>query len=104
MCAILHQLTGLEFVSEYKFHPTVGWRFDYANLEHKIAIELEGINFNGKSRHTTEKGYMGDMQKYNQAVILDWRVLRYTPTQYEGFDAVYFSNCDKDIKMMMEGV
>lgn len=34
---------GVEAVSEYKFHPTRKWRFDYAIVEYMIAIEVEDI-------------------------------------------------------------
>jgi len=42
----------------------------------KVAVEYEGIY--GKSRHTTMSGYTGDCEKYNEAQILGWRVLRFT--------------------------
>lgn len=29
-------------VSEYKFHESRRWRFDYAWPDHKIALEVEG--------------------------------------------------------------
>ena len=44
---ILRQPTGLEWISEYRFHPPRRWRFDYACLELKIAIEVNGGNFVG---------------------------------------------------------
>ena len=67
----------IKFEKEYKFHPTRRWRFDYAILDKKIAIEYEGIVSN-KSRHTNIKGYSKDCEKYNQAQLLGWKVLRYT--------------------------
>ena len=77
---LLTNFTGTKFVKEYKFHPTRKWRFDYANLEKKIAIEVEGGIWT-KGRHTRGKGYIGDMEKYNNAVLLGWKVLRFTPEQ-----------------------
>jgi very-short-patch-repair endonuclease len=67
----------ITFVAEHRFHPVRKWRFDYAILKHHIAIEIEGGVFAG-GRHTTGVGYKGDCEKYNEATILGWRVLRYT--------------------------
>jgi hypothetical protein len=53
------------------------WRFDMTIPELKIAIEYEGIN-SKKSRHTSAVGYTGDTEKYNEATIQGWRILRYT--------------------------
>jgi very-short-patch-repair endonuclease len=78
---ILEQ-TGETFVKEHKFHPTRKWRFDFSNLELKCAIEYEGL-FAAKSRHTTATGFTGDAEKYNQATILGWKVLRYTALNYK---------------------
>jgi hypothetical protein len=68
----------IEFVTEYRFHPTRRWRFDYAIPERKIAIEYNGI-MGAKSRHTTVIGYSNDLEKINQAQLLGWKVLQYTP-------------------------
>lgn len=73
------QETGLEFIKEYRFHPVRLWRFDYACLDIKIAVEVEGGRWSKKSRHTTGKGYENDCEKYNQAVIHGWRVIRVFP-------------------------
>ena len=62
---------------EHKFHPARKFRFDYAFLDKKLAIEYEGI-FSAKSRHTTVTGFMRDAEKYNEAMLLGWRVLRIT--------------------------
>lgn len=74
----------IKLESEYRFHPTRRWRFDYANTEHKIAIEIEGGVFTG-GRHTRGKGFVNDMEKYNEAVKLGWKILRYTPQQFRAF-------------------
>ncbi len=67
-------------VSEYKFHPTRKWRFDYAWPELKIALEVEGGVWSG-GRHTSGKGFTADMEKYNAAVASGWAVLRVVPTK-----------------------
>lgn len=69
---------GVECVKEYRFHSTRKWRFDYAIPEHKIAIEVEGGVWTG-GRQTSPQGFLGDMEKYNTATVMGWRVLRTTP-------------------------
>ena len=68
----------VEVVKELRFHPVRRWRFDYAIPAHKIALEVEGGVWTG-GRHTRSKGFLGDIEKYNQATLLGWRVFRTTP-------------------------
>lgn len=80
------QETGIILQKEYQFHPTRQWRFDYACPELMIAIEVEGgIHIRG--RHVRPKGYMADMEKYNTATLLGWKVLRFSPKDvYQAID------------------
>ena len=68
------------WVTEHKFHPTRKWRFDFCHPVLKIAVEVEGGVFSF-GRHTRGSGFLKDMEKYNAAVILGWRVLRYETKQ-----------------------
>jgi very-short-patch-repair endonuclease len=75
------QLAGLPIPeSEFKFHPSRRWRFDYALPAHSLGIEVEGGAFIG-GRHTRGVGYVKDLEKYNEATIRGWRILRFTPGQ-----------------------
>ena len=67
-------------VAEYRFHDLRRWRFDYAWPDWKIALEVEGGVWTG-GRHTRGAGYLGDCEKYNEAQLLGWIVLRCTPSQ-----------------------
>lgn len=62
---------------EYHFHPERKWRFDFAFPEEKIAIEIEGGIFSGGA-HTRGGKFIKDCEKYAEALILGWRVLRVT--------------------------
>lgn len=62
---------------EYKFHPTRRWRFDFAYLDAMIAIEVEGGVWN-QGRHTRPSGFEGDCEKYNEAAICGWSIIRVT--------------------------
>lgn len=68
----------VECVKEHMFHPKRKWRFDYAIPEHKIALEVEGGVWTG-GRHIRAQGFLGDMEKYNTATLMGWRVFRTTP-------------------------
>lgn len=75
---IYRQRLGVEVETEYKFHPTRRWRFDVAIPEYKIALEIEGGVWCG-GRHTSSAGFMRDMEKYNTATLMGWRLFRCTP-------------------------
>lgn len=81
MTVLLCWLQNLPFapppVEEFRFHPTRKWRFDFAWPERKIALEIEGGTWVA-GRHTRGKGYESDCQKYNEAAILGWLVIRAT--------------------------
>lgn len=68
--------------SEHIFAKELGrkWRFDFAIIEHKIAIEIEGGVWIA-GRHNRGSGFIKDMEKYNTAAMLGWRILRFTPQQ-----------------------
>ena len=73
--------------AEYRFHPTRQWRFDFAWPDKKLAVEVEGGVFSN-GRHGRGKGFTEDCVKYNQAVVLGWRVLRFTTAQIAQNEAV----------------
>jgi hypothetical protein len=68
---------SVDYVLEYTFHPKRKWRADIAIPSLNVLIEYEGIS-SRKSRHTTITGFSNDCEKYNQAQLIGWKVLRYT--------------------------
>ena len=63
---------------EFLFHRRRKWRFDLAWPDLLIAVEIEGgVWTNG--RHVRGEGYEKDCEKYNEAQMLGWMVLRFTP-------------------------
>lgn len=78
---MLLQNAGLPMpVQEHRFHETRRWRFDHAWLSEKVALEIEGGVWSG-GRHTRGAGFKKDMEKYNTATRMGWRVVRVTPDQ-----------------------
>ncbi len=65
---------------EFRFHDERKWRFDLAWPRERVAVEIEGGAFS-RGRHTRGAGFVADLEKYNTAVLLGWRVLRFTPSQ-----------------------
>lgn len=81
---------NIDFVKEHRFMgKRRRFRFDYAILDKKIAIEYEGLDTVSKSGkpiksgHTTKVGYTSDCTKYNLAAINGWKVLRFTALNYK---------------------
>lgn len=78
--ALVRQLIGLlpDLRTEYAFCIGRRWRFDVASPSRMIAVEIEGGAFTA-GRHTRGKGFVGDIEKYNEAAALGWVVLRALP-------------------------
>lgn len=72
-------LSGLpEPQREFLFHKKRKWRFDLAWPDLLIAVEVEGGIWTG-GRHVRGEGYEADCEKYNEAQLAGWMVLRFTP-------------------------
>ena len=77
----------IEFEQEFKFHPTRKWRADFHLKGKKILVEVEGgIWSNG--RHTRGKGYLGDLDKYNEATMMGYQVIRFSTEQVKSGKAI----------------
>lgn len=75
------------WVRELRFHPTRKWRFDLAQPGILLAVEVEGGVFVA-GRHTRGKSFEADCEKYAEALILGWDVLRVTPDQVRRGEAL----------------
>ncbi len=65
--------------TEYRFCERL-WRFDYAWLNERLAIEINGGVYT-QGRHTRGKGAEGDYVKLNEAALLGWTVLQFSTGQ-----------------------
>ena len=90
--ALLTQMRWLELpepAREYQFHQTRQWRFDFAFVEHRVAVEVQGGTWK-RGRHTRGQGYEDDCEKLNEATIAGWRVLYVTGKMVNDGRAVTF--------------
>ena len=72
---------------EYVFHPKRKWRFDFAFIDKKIAVEIDGGIWNS-GRHSRGRGIISDCDKYNSAIELGWRILRFTHNHIKSGEAI----------------
>ncbi len=64
-------------VQEYRFHPVRRWRVDFAFVEQKVAVEVEGGSWVG-GRHSRGAGFEADCEKYGELAAMGWRTVRVT--------------------------
>jgi very-short-patch-repair endonuclease len=82
------QLAGLPTPErEYRFHPTRKWRFDFAWPAKSLAVEVDGGLF-VTGRHSRGAGAEKDMEKFAEAMIHGWRVLRVSTNQVKSGQAL----------------
>jgi len=83
---------------EYRFFEYRLWRFDFAwpDPKIKLAVEVEGGIYT-RGRHNRAEGFENDAEKYNFAMLLGWRVLRYSSGMIDSWSAV------DEIKVALEG-
>jgi very-short-patch-repair endonuclease len=75
-------LGGPELQREFVFHPERKWRADFAHVESRTLIEVEGgIFIKGGGRHNRAAGFIADAEKYLAAFLAGWNVVRLTEAQ-----------------------
>ena len=68
-------------VPEFKFCSTRKWRFDFCDFPTMLAFEIEGSIWGGRGRHVRGQGFSDDCEKYNEAQLMGFVVLRFSTGQ-----------------------
>ncbi len=86
------------FEREHRFHPIRKWRFDFAWVDIKLAVEIQGGIWLGSiGGHTSAAGRTRDCEKHNAATVLGWRVMQFTK------DMIVDGTALQTIQMIVEG-
>ena len=74
------KLFGVDYTvtPEYQFASPRKWRFDWAFITQRVAIEVEGGVF-VYGAHNRGFHFTSDCEKYNTASAMNWLVFRFTP-------------------------
>lgn len=84
----LCQAAGLPApVAEYRFAPPRRWRFDWAWVDERVALEVQGGLFTG-GRHARGPALLREHEKLNRAAALGWRLCFVIPAQVDNGEAV----------------
>jgi hypothetical protein len=77
---------------EHRFSSERRFRFDYAWIDRCVALEVEGGIYGGRRcpvckrpsarGHSSITGIKRDIEKYNLATVLGWRVIRCLSTEF----------------------
>ena len=68
-------LDGPALEKEHRFDKRRRWRFDYAHIATRIAVEINGGVWS-QGRHNRGRGYLNDLDKLNAAQASGWRVFQ----------------------------
>ena len=68
---------GIEFIIK-KTEAYYGEKQKTFGYDGSVKSDTEGGVWT-KGRHTRGKGYLGDMEKYNNLTLYDWALLRFVP-------------------------
>ena len=89
-------LGGPALEKEFRFHPVRKWRADFAHLPSRTLIEIEGgIYVNG--RHNRGAGFAADLEKYLEAALAGWRVVRLGPNE------IMMAHVERLVTMVSDG-
>ena len=86
------ELQGPALIREFRFCKR-RWRFDFAHLDSKVAIEIQGGTRN-QGRHVRHEGYKADVEKTNEAQRLGWLVHQLT------YDMITVNELEKIINLV----
>ena len=87
---------------EFRFHPVRRWRADFAIHDRMqkekptLLVEVEGVNYASirtgghPGAHRSVEGMQKDAEKYAEALLLGYPVLRVVPSMVKGGQAIQY--------------
>lgn len=82
-------LVGIQVEREYFFHPSRKWRSDWIVKGTKVLVEFEGGLFKKRAAgHSSVTGILRDLEKYNEATLLGFIVIRIAPNHVRSGEAL----------------
>lgn len=84
---LLDQVNVPRPTPEHVFHNSRKWRFDYCWIDQMVVLEVEGGIFI-RGRHSRGAGMKEDMDKYNEAAVLGYRIVKVVPTELCSFNTI----------------
>ena len=85
----------IDLFSEYRFAPPRRFRFDFAHIQSKTAIECQGAVWSG-GRHSRGSGLVKEYEKMNLAASLGWKIF-YLSTEtinnLQNYEQIYRAIC-----------
>ena len=88
--ALAFQLDALGLTGYVREYPAIKWRkfrFDFAWLEQRLLVEVNGGTYTNGA-HSTGAGIARDYEKANLAVLQGWRVLSFDGKAVKSGEAV----------------
>lgn len=73
-------MRGPKLEEEFKFHPVRKWRADFVHHDSMTLIEVEGGVWSD-GRHNRGSGFVKDCEKYLEAALLGYKVIRLVDNQ-----------------------
>ena len=68
--------------AEYRFDPDRRWRFDWAWVQQRVALEVNGGVWIA-GRHSRGRGQIADYEKWSEAAAQGWRMIHVIPDQLQ---------------------
>lgn len=86
MLALHLKANGIPFIVEHRFHSVRKWRYDFC-LNNRLLVDIDGgIWIQG--HHSRGKGMEDDFEKMWEAVLLGYRVMKFSTGQVKSGVAI----------------
>jgi len=89
------KVVDVEMVQQYKFYPKRRWLLDFAAVDVKVGVEIDGGEF-ANGAHNRGVRMANDYEKRNNATELGWAIFQLTGGMVRK-DPIGWARCVKDV-------